>query len=158
MSTPTQSQWQSRFAEVPGALGAVLQEIFAVVDAESAPRDKRVKAPARERTIDEVNDLLWPRFATVPFAEAIQPLLKPSMRALADRAGMSPSTLTRLIAGELPLDRFRLERIAAAAKVAPGHFLEYRQLVVAEEVTRALATNPAAGISVYKALANRAKP
>lgn len=157
MANPTEREWRDLFVEVPGALGAVLQELFSAVDADSAPRNGRSAPQRQNHTIDDVNDLLWPKFSTEPFAEAIRPLLKPSLRAIADRAGISPGALSEMISGQRGLDAYRLEQVAKAARVSPAYFLEYRQIKVAEAVTRALAERPAAGISAYKAIANRAK-
>lgn len=152
---PTQDQWRELFAEVPGSMGALLQGLFVIVDAERAPR--RGQAVPRERTAQELHDLLHPQFSDLPFAESVRPLLKPSLRAVAERAGMNPGYFTRLVSGERELDRYTLERIAAAARVDPGYFLEYRQMFVADMVSRQVARNAPVGIAAYKALARASR-
>lgn len=150
--TVAEIDWHETLREVPGALGALLGEIFASEDMEQASRYRNARPKPQNRSVQDVHDALFPTFSSEPFATAIEPLLKPSLRAIADRAGMSHSQLSRFIDGERPLDRYKLELIAKAARVSPGYFLEYRQMVVTDAVAKHIAANPTAGIAAFKAV------
>lgn len=151
--SPTPAQWRELLVDVPGSLGAVLQEVFASHDAEQAPRRANMRnGAAVKRAAKDVHDIVFPRYSMEPFALAVQPLLKPSMRAIADRADMAPGYLAKLISGERSLDAYKLQRIAVAARVSPAYFLEYRQMMVVAAVERALAERPEAGVAAFRAV------
>lgn len=147
-------EWQDLMS-VPGSLGAVLQEVFSSVDAEGQNRRRRTPAPPQRRTAQDVHTVAFPQYSMLPFSEAIQPLLKPSLRAVAERAGLEASYLSRLIRGQRPLEKYLIEQIARATRVAPGYFLEYRQLVVSRAVLDAMLEDPVASISAYQVVVRR---
>lgn len=152
MTAPTPEQWRELLVDVPGSLGAVLQEVFASHDADQAARRANLRKPPPPRTAQDVHALVYPQYSVEPFAKAVQPLLKPSMRAIAARADMAPGYLTQLIRGERSLDVYKLQRIATAARVSPAYFLEYRQMMVVEAISARIAQSPEAGIAAYRAV------
>lgn len=147
-------EWQDLMS-VPGSLGAVLQEVFSSVDAEEQNRRRRIPRPVERRTAQDVHTVAYPQYAVLPFSEAIQPLLKPSLRAVAERAGLDPTYLSRLIRGQRPLEKYLIEQIARATRVSPGYFLEYRQLVVSRAVLDAMIEDPVSSISAYQVVVRR---
>lgn len=159
MTSPSQREWEDLFNQVPGSFSALLQAIFLDMDAEERPRREKVGrvVTPRARTMGEVQDVLWPKFSQQPFAEAIQPLLRPSLRGFAARAGFTLSSLHRMIKGTEPLTTGKLEHIAAAAKVSPAYFREYRQMKICEEVQKVLDERPSASVMAYKVIANPRK-
>lgn len=150
----TAQEWEDLFRQVPESFAAVMRAIFAEIEAEEAPRHRHHKAPARQRTIEDVYGVLYPQFSTEPFAVAIQPFLKPSLRAFAARSKINLSSLHRMVRGVEPLSLGKIEQIARAAKVAPAYFLEYRQLVITAAIEDQFRAHPAASVSAYKALTN----
>lgn len=140
--------WEAAL-QVPGALGAILQGLFASEDRDNARRFRNSRVASPERTIADVHDALHPIYSDRPFAESIQPLLKPSLRAIAERAGLDHTNLRHLIAGTRPLSKYKLESLARACRVSPGYFLEYRQMVVSEVVAKQVAESHAAGIAAF---------
>lgn len=157
MTAPTPEQWRELLVDVPGSLGAVLQEVFASHDADQAARRANLRKPPPRRTAQDVHALVFPQYSVEPFAKAVQPLLKPSMRAIAQRADMSPGFLSQLIAGARALDVYKLQRIAAACRVSPAYFLEYRQMMVLEAISSRIAQSPEAGIAAYRAVMQAAE-
>lgn len=158
MTTPTPEQWRELLVDVPGSLGAVLQEVFASHDADQLARRADLRKPPPRRTAQDVHTLVFPQYSTEPFAKAVQPLLKPSMRAIADRADMRSGYLSQLISGERSLDVYKLQRIATAARVSPAYFLEYRQMMVLDAISARIAQSPEAGIAAYQAVIRASAP
>lgn len=149
--------WRDTFREVPGALGAVLREIFAADDADAAPRWRNGTPKPAMRTAQDVHDALHPKFSNEPFALAVKKLNAPSLRALAERSGMSHTQLQMLVDGRRGLTKYHLELIAKGAKVDPGYFLEYRRMFIEDMVGKMVDRDPAVGVGVYRAMANSLK-
>jgi hypothetical protein len=150
--------WEDLFNQVPASFAAVLQAIFLNIDTEERdPRAKGKMTSPHPRTMQDVHDVLWPRFTTEPFTVAIHAFLKPSLRGFAGRAGFNVASLHRMVHGVEPLSCGKLEQVAAAAKVSPAYFLEYRQMKIAQAVTKAFNDRPTASITAYKILVNPVK-
>jgi transcriptional regulator with XRE-family HTH domain len=152
-------EWLAFFDTPEGvrAMGRILGDIYREVRAQEdkvAGRTKMGRRPRTEGTLDEVMDVIFPaQYSMDPFPLALTKLMAGrSTRQFAPRIPCNQSTLVRLMNGKLLPDLAMLERIAAAAKVRPHYFVEYRAMAVSTLVEKALMEYPHQGITAYKAM------
>lgn len=78
--------------------------------------------------------------STKPFHTALSEAIKArdiTFEALAEASGRSASYLNRLANGKMsPPSKAAMERIAAALRLSPMYFMEYRAIVFHEEALR----------------------
>ena len=165
----TEPGWLAFFDTPEGthAVGRILGDIYDAVKAEEekeAGLQRMGRRPRRDGSLAEVYATIFPQSYTMePFTVALRDLLRGrSQRAFAPRVPMDQSTLSRLMAGSLQPDLVVLERIALAAKVHPGYFVEYRAQFVGKLMERIFTQQPNMGVKAFrqvngtqKALPNR---
>lgn len=155
----SQEEWMELFDRAPHVLHNILGDIFRETKAEAERESGKARIGRRPKVIsgslDELTAMITPQYSMDPFGVAVKPFIEksPSLRAFAAKVPMNHHTLTRLMRGTLPLERWRLEAIASAAKVHPAYFVEYREMFVVEAVSTYLRARPNVSISFTKQLA-----
>lgn len=151
--------WMEFFDSPAGehALGRILGDIYDFVKAveEREAGIHRVgRRPRRDGSLEDVYKTVFPTPYTMdPFVTAMETLLAGrSQRAFAPKVPMSQTDLSRLLRGVMAPDITLLERIAAAAKVHPSYFVEWRAMYVSSMVERALMARPNIGVRAYRTL------
>lgn len=143
------SFWNDFLAEHPDVLHRLLADVYHLThDAERPP------------TLDDLWELVdAPRFATVPFGQAVRDIL-PARRArwLANEVGLHENYLHRLLNGQREIVSIqdpqgsmrRIELFAQALQVHPSYFMEWRRLWVMSLLDAAFTEKPALSIGVYR--------
>lgn len=146
----TEDFWVQYLDDNPDVLHRLLADIYeATYGAEAPP------------TLDDLWKLMsaQPRYASTPFGEAlIDALGGRSLRWLATQTGVSQPVLSRLINGDRPVvnikdirgSTYRLERIAAALRVHPSYFAEWRRMWIMTLLDSAFTAQPTLSIGVYR--------
>jgi transcriptional regulator with XRE-family HTH domain len=154
----SENEWIELFDRAPHVMHAILGDIFREVRAEAEREGGHARIGRRPKAIDGTLDEMWdmvsPRYSNEPFIVAVKDLVAaaPSKRAFAIRARMDHATLLRLMSGRLLPDRHRLEQIAKAGKVAPAYFMEWRSMYVAECFISLMTQRPTISVKVYRQL------
>ena len=161
------ADWGGLFDERPDILHKLLRDLYAITKAQ---QDESRKAGRRTKhingTLDELWDMLSPRYSTDPFPIAVKEIMGgQSVRAFAPKVPMHYSTLTRLINGErkvvIPLapeaSMQVLEGIARAGHVHPAYFAEWRELLVLLAIQEVLQAKPTLTIQFASALSEAAE-
>lgn len=136
-------------------LGDIYREVKALEERESGnPRIGR-RPKFINGTMDEIHDMITPRFAMGAFADSVQPLILEcgGVRAFARKAKMNHTALLRMIAGEMVLDIWRLEAMAKAGGVHPAYFKEWREAHILTSIAQMLEGQPNVSIKLSRALA-----
>lgn len=155
----SEDEWVDLFDRAPHIVTQILGDIYRETVAERERDAGKARIGRRPKSVDGSLDDLWreitPRYSMEPFAESVKELIgrSPSLRAFAKRAGIHHHTITRMIRGEVALDRFRLEQIAKAGKVHPVFFAEYRDMMIAEALVALLRRRPNVGVRIIKQMA-----
>ena len=68
------------------------------------------------------------------------------------RIGMSQPNFGRYLDGQLKPDLYLIEKIAAAFKIHPSHFAEWRAMYIGEMITKVYLAKPNMSIGAYKAV------
>jgi hypothetical protein len=145
------SEWVERFDQRPDILHAILGDIFRTVRYKDEGRVDGRRGPLTNASLDELSAMITPRYSQEPFAVAIKELIGDrSLRQFAMKVPIDHRELSRLIRGERELTRYRLERIAAAGKVAPAFFCEWRTLYFTETLAAVFAQRPNLSIGVVR--------
>lgn len=153
--------WGALFDRQPEVLHKILGDIFRETKAEQDREAGRARIGRRPKhingSLDELHQMITPQYAQEPFAAAVKVLIDkaPSLRAFAAKVPMHHHTLTRMMRGDLVLERWRLEAIAKAGKVQPAYFMEYREMMIVEALTSYLRARPNVSIGVHKRLARK---
>jgi len=161
--------WEEFFDENPDIQMRILGDIYREVKKVEAKRAGTVVVVSRRRrvgttqrslasdvgTLEELEVMLTPRVSMDPFPLAMKPLIDENrgVRALARASKMSHSTILRMMAGQMPLEMFRLAQIAAGAGVAPAYFKEWREAYVLTVLARVLSAQPNLSVKFSRALA-----
>ena len=147
--TMGEREWVKFFDTPQGfaAMGAIIGDIFDEVKAEEEKEAgvKRMgRRPGRSASLAEVYATVFPAaYSMDPFPTALVKLLNGrSQRAFAAKIPCNQSTLSRLLSGEWKPDLSMMESIAAAAKVAPSFFMEWRAMYVGQVITETLLNRP----------------
>lgn len=151
------TDWHAHFTDQPDVLLQMLGDVFRVYKSEqrkaagtSNPQGGRRRNHI-EGSLDELLEIVQPKFSVKPFREALQDLLGDrSLNWLATKANQHPRVFRRKISGQRPLSRWDLEVIAKALGVHPAYFLEWRVEVVAKMVTDVLVAHPNRSIGFLK--------
>lgn len=153
------AMWVDFFDQRPDVLHAILGDIYIVTKYDERKqrgegRDGRRTMP-RDANLDELWDMITPRFSTQPFALSVRELIgERSLRQFAAKVPMDHRELSRMMRGQTVLTGYWLEQIAKAGKVSPAFFLEYRHLYIADALAAVFSLRPNLGIGVYKKLSN----
>lgn len=155
----SKQDWVTLFDQQPEILHAILGDIFRETRAEQDREAGKARIGRRPKAIDgsmdELYSMITPQYAQVPFAEAVRPLIdkSPSLRAFAAKVPMHHHTLTRMMRGDVALERWRLECIAKAGKVQPAYFMEYREMMILEAFSAYIRARPNVSIGLHKRMA-----
>ena len=146
----TEEFWVGYLGEHPDVLHRLLADVYeATFGAETPP------------TLDDLWKLMsaQPRYASVPFGQAlIDALGDRSINWLAQQAGISQSTLSRMVNGIKPVvnikdirgSMYRLERVATVLRVHPSYFAEWRRMWIMTLLDSAFTAQPTLSIGVYR--------
>ena len=148
-------EWVAFFETPAGfhAMGQLIRDIYDEVLAEQereAGHRQMGRRPNRnERPLSEVYEQDFPKpYSMYPFPVAMQKLLDkhPSQRAFCRKVPIHQTTLSLYMSGKRKPDLHMLERIAAAARVKPSFFVEWRAMYVSEMVLNVLLQSPNVGV------------
>ena len=138
--------WGAFLAENPTVLWGLVADVVKAVKAGEGEKRTGRRPAVSVGSLDELYDILFPAcYASEPFAVTFGQLLAEtgmSQRAFAVAARMHQATVNRLLTGRATPDLHCYERIAAALKVRPTYFPEYRALKIGQLVTETLLGNP----------------
>lgn len=158
----TTKDWVAFFDRNPDAMHQILGDIFVITKAAQATVKKSGRRPRHVNgSLDELYTMITPRYATVPFGDAMNDLIgESSIRKFAAKIPMHYWSLIRLMKGERqiinPYDvessMITLEMIAKAGGVAPSYFLEYRTLYIMKVFRDVFAAKPNATIGLMNKL------
>lgn len=158
----TATDWVQIFHDRPDLLHKLLGDIYAITKAQQGEtRKSGRRAKHINGSLDELWDMLSPRYSTEPFGSALKELIgTQSLRAFAAKIPMHHQSLIRLMNGERRIvmpqspaaSLATLERIAKVANVHPAYFMEWRELVLLNAFQQALRANPSASITMTSAL------
>ncbi len=149
-------EWLAAFDRNPDIMWAIVGDVYDAVKTEeekAAGLRRMGRRPARSASsMEEVYATVFPTvYSMDPFPEALVKLLNGrSQRAFAAKIPCNQGTVSRLLSGQLQPDLVMLERVAAAAKVPPYFFVEYRAQVIGHMVTKILTEQPNMSIAAMK--------
>lgn len=158
----SEDEWVELFDRAPHIVSAMLGDLYRETMAERERDAGKARIGRRPKAIDgsldELHDMITPRYSMESFAESARELIEAShsLRSFAKRAGIHHHTITRMMRGEMALDRFRLEAIAKAGRVQPAFFREYREMVILEAVRSLLVRRPNISVRMHKQIAREA--
>ena len=147
--------WVQFFDRRPDVMLSILGDIYRETKAEELRESGRAPTGRRPKAIngnlDDLYKMITPQYSVEPFGEAVKELIGTrSLRAFAAKVPMNHHTLTRLMRGDLKLEGWRMEQIAAAAKVNPHFFREYREIQLLDAIGKYLAARPNVSIQLTK--------
>lgn len=148
----------------PDIMWTTFGDIYDVVKAEE-DKERGIRSMGRRPARKGVSlEMLFatvfpPNYSNEPFPVALKQLLAGrSQRQFAMKIPCNQSTLSRMLAGQMKPDLVMLERIAAAAKVNPSYFLEWRALYLGQLITSIFLQRPNLSTPVLRRFRNeRAK-
>lgn len=152
------TEWLEHYQDHPDVLTKMLGDLYRVYKSEQAKANGTANPAGGRRkghingNLDELWEIITPRFAVVPLRQAVDDIRKVSLRHLALKVGMDRRSLTRILDGELPAERSDLERVAAALRVHPSYFAEWRAMVVQDFLGQLFAAKPNLSIQVLRSL------
>jgi DNA-binding Xre family transcriptional regulator len=148
-------EWETLLVSNPKVLWGLVADVVKAVKAHQGERRTGRRPAAGVSSIDELYGLLFPKvYVTEPFPQAFAAALgRRSQRDLAEAIGYNQATVSRLLSGKTPPTCECMERIAAALKIPPTYFLEYRAMKVGQVITSVLLDNPAVSIEAVRKLA-----
>lgn len=144
--------WRTHLTENPDVLHRLLADLYQATH----------QASSRPPTLEDLWDLVAPRFTNEPFGEAVKRLLDGrSVRWLAREIHIHPVPLSRVLNGERDVvsirdpkgSMSRIEVIARALNVHPSYFAEWRRLWVMSLLDEAFAELPHLSVGVYRKFA-----
>jgi hypothetical protein len=145
-----EAEWFAYFQTPAGeqAIGYIMRDIYDEVlaleerDTGRVPMGRRAARPAVPLSTVYAK-VFPPAYSNEPFPVALRTLMNGrSIRAFAAKVPMAHVPLHRLLAGADTPDLRLMEAIAAAARVKPTYFLEYRAQFVALMVQQAFLARP----------------
>lgn len=144
--------WRTFLTENPDVFHRLLADLYQVTG----------RATDRPPTLEDLWDLVGPRFTNEPFGVAVRELLGDrSIRWLAGEIHIHNVPLTRVINGERDVvsirdpkgSMARIEAIARALRVHPSYFAEWRRLWVMTLIDQAFEQHPHMSIGMYRKFA-----
>lgn len=151
------SMWVEFFTQRPDVMHALLGDIYIVTKYDERKqrgegRDGRRTMP-RDANLDELWDMITPRFSMQPFGIAVKELIgERSLRQFAAKVPMDHRELSRMMRGVTAPAPYYMEQIAKAGGVNPAFFMEYRHGYIATVLDEVFRVKPNLGIGVYKKL------
>lgn len=151
-----EADWLQVFHRNTDIMWAIIGDIYGAIKTEeekAAGIHRMGRRPSRTATsLDDVYATVFPaQFSMDPFPVALSKLLAGrSQQQFAMKIPCNQTTISRLLSGRRQPDLVMLGRIAAAAKVSPFFFLEFRALWVANLVAKQLLAAPNMSITAIK--------
>lgn len=146
--------WRSFLTENPDVLHRLLADLYQATH----------QATDRPPTLEDLWNLVAPRFTNEPFGPAVKELLgKRSIRWLAREIHIHQVQLTRLLNTDVVSIRdpqgsmARIEAVARALKVHPSYFAEWRRMWVMTLIDQAFTEHPNLSVGVYRKYAGHDK-
>lgn len=141
--------WETYLNDNPDVLHRLLADVYhATYGSEKPP------------TLDDLWEMMSvPRFATIPFGQAVLDLLGDrSIRWLAQNVGIAHSQMSRYLSGARPIvsvhdhrgSMRRMEAVARALRVHPSYFMEWRRMWVMSLIDSAFSAQPALSIGMFR--------
>lgn len=149
-------EWLAAFDRNPDIMWSIIGDVYDAVKTEEekeAGIRRMGRRPARHpSSMADVYATVFPTvYSNDPFPEALHKLLNGrSQRAFAAKVPCNQGTVSRLLSGQIQPDIVMLERVAAAAKVAPYFFVEYRAQIIGRMVEKILLEQPNMSITAMK--------
>lgn len=142
----------SGFAAMARLMGDIYNAVKDEEEREEGVRRQGRRPRRSEVPLAEVYATIFPyRYSMDPFPEAMRKLLGGrSLRAFAPRVPVAHTTLHRLLTAEMAPDLVMLERIARAAKVPAGYFVEWRAMYLGQLVQQVLTERPNLGVKALR--------
>ena len=151
-----EAQWLEVFDRNPDIMWTIIGDIYDVVKAEE-DREKGIRSmgrrPARKGvSLEQLYATIFPpTYSQDPFPVALKHLIGDrSQRQFAMKIPCNQSTLSRMLAGQMNPDLTMLERIAAAGKVNPHYFVEWRAMYLGQLLTRVFTDRPNMSITALR--------
>lgn len=154
--TMGEPEWVEVFNRNEDVMWAIIGDIYDAVKTEEekdAGIRRMGRRPARHsNSMAEVYATVFPNhYSMDPFSVAFTKLLDGrSQRQFAAKIPCNQGTISRLLSGQIDPDLVMLERVAAAAKVSPFFFVEFRAKWVARLVEEQLLNAPNMGVAAVK--------
>jgi hypothetical protein len=160
-------EWREHYRAHPEILTQMLGDLYRVYKSEQAKRNGSANPQGGRRkshingSLDELWSIITPRYAHVPFAQAVRDLeplgrggrgQQGGLRSLALRSNLTERTLRRMLNGQVTLERDLIEAVARGLRVHPAYFLEWRVLIVQELVAEVLFGAPHLSIGALRNL------
>lgn len=149
-------EWLAVIDANPDIMWKTFGDIYDVVKAEE-DKERGIRSmgrrPARKGvSLDELFAVvLPPSYSNDPFPVALKNLISSrSQRQFAMKVPCNQSTLSRMLAGQMTPDLVMLERLAAAGKVHPSYFLEWRAMYLGQLITRVFMDRPNMSIGALR--------
>lgn len=151
-----EAAWAQVLSEQPDVMFSVIAYIVKVVKATEGPRKTGRRPGITGLSFDETWDVLYPqRYTLEPITEALPKLMAGrSQRQIAPKVPCNQATLSRVLSGQVKPDLGLMRGLAAALKVPPTFFLEYRAMRLAEMVLSVLLSQPNMSVTLFKQLQN----
>lgn len=148
---------EERMARDPSIMWRILYDIFdkTLIEEEKAEGKVRLgRRPKRPASREEILAVaVPPMFTHKPFPEALKDLIgQRSQRSFARRMGCAQGTVSKLLAGQLKPDRYTMERAAAAGRVNPWYFREWRAQYLLDVAADLLRRNPHMSVAYLRAM------
>lgn len=149
-----EAAWSKVLSEQPDVMYSVIAYIVKVVKATEGPRKTGRRPGVTGLNFDDVWDVLYPpRYTTEPLTEVLPVLMAgKSQRQIAPKVPCNQATLSRIVNGQVKPDTALLRGLAAALKVPPTYFAEYRAMRLAEIVQAVLLAQPNMSVTLFKQL------
>lgn len=149
-------EWLAVIDDNPDIMWKTFGDIYDVVKAEE-DKERGIRSmgrrPARKGvSLDELFAVvLPPSYSNDPFPLALKNLIAArSQRQFAMKVPCNQSTLSRMLAGQMKPDLVMLERLAAAGKVHPAYFMEWRALYLGQVITQVFLLRPNMSIGTLR--------
>lgn len=156
-----EAEWLAALNENDDIMWKIIGDIYDAVKTEEekdAGIRRMGRRPARQGTsMDEVYATVFPQqYSTDPFGITFRRLmLGRSQTQVAMKIPCNQSTISKYLSGQRMPDVTTMERIAAAVKVPPHYFTEYRAMMLGQLITQILTEQPTMGITAMKRLRAR---
>lgn len=153
-----EAQWLTVFDSNPDIMWHIIGDIYDIVKAEEE-KERGIRSmgrrPARKSvSLEKLYATVFPpTYSNDPFPEALKSLIVgKSQRQFAMKVPCNQSTLSRMLSGQIDPDLVMLERVAAAAKVSPHYFMEWRAQYLGQLITRILLERPHMSITALRSV------
>lgn len=143
----TKLAWVATFTARPDAMHALLADFIKQVHATPGRIGQR---PMPKEELVDFHGLLYGEENDLPLREVLPKLVKISERAFCLKIHMSRRTYQRLLLGDHDPDVGEIRSIAAALKLPPTYFVEYRKVMATAAFVSLITDRPGIATKLYK--------